>query len=128
MSRLENLALESGIEDQTKFEVGKVIVTRAASAALEGSGQTLAELLARHQAGDWGDVADHVRAFNERALVEKFNLQSVYNGGHGQRLVVATNRQRAVTMVHLDRRAKQVSSPTARTRESTPGGGCRSGS
>ena len=68
MSLSEGLALDPGIEEQTaKFEVGEVIITPAASAALEASGQTLAELLARHRAGDWGDVADHVARFDERA-------------------------------------------------------------
>ena len=127
MSRLESLPLDLGIEVQTKFEVGEVIVTPAASAALEASGQTLAELLTRHQAGDWGDLANHVCAFNERALVEQFNLQSAYAVGHGQRLVVMTNRQWAVTMVHLDHRVEQVLSRTARTRKSTPDGGGRNG-
>jgi hypothetical protein len=95
----EQMALE---EHTAKFEVGEVLVTPAAMAALEASGQTLGELLARHQAGDWGDVADHVRTVNERALVEQFNLQSAYAVLHGQRLVVVTNRERTLTMVHLD--------------------------
>jgi hypothetical protein len=89
-------------ESATKFEVGEILVTPAALAALEASGQTLSELLARHRAGDWGDVADHVRIVNERALVEHFNVQSAYVVRHGQCLVVVTNRERTLTMVHLD--------------------------
>jgi hypothetical protein len=85
-----------------KFKVGQVVITPAASAALEASGQTLAELLAQHQAGDWGDVSEQVRAVNERGLAESFNLQSVYVVAPGQRLVVVTNRERTVTMIHLD--------------------------
>lgn len=128
MSRLETVILDPGIDERTaKFEVGEVILTPAASAALEANGQTLAELLARHQAGDWGDVADHVCAFNARALVEQFNLQSTYAVADGQRLVVMTNRQWDVTMVHLDQQVEQILSPAARTRENTPGGGCRGG-
>jgi hypothetical protein len=87
---------------QTKFEVGQIVVTPAASAALEADGQHLADLLAKHQSGDWGQVSDQVRGINERGLVEQFNLQSVYVVPSGQRLVVVTNRDRTVTMVHLD--------------------------
>ena len=61
-------------------------------------------MLARHQAGDWGDVTEQVRAVNERALAERFNLQSVYAVANGQRLVVVTNRERSRTMIHLDAR------------------------
>ncbi len=100
---MPNEAEQMPLEEQAiKFEVGEVVVTPAAAAALEASGQTLAELLARHQAGDWGDVAEHVRTVNKRGLVEQFNLQSAFAVRHGQRLVVVTNCQRSVTMIHLD--------------------------
>ena len=85
-----------------KFEAGEVVITPAASAALEAGGHKLDDLLARHQAGDWGDVSEQVRAGNERGLVERFNLQSAYVVPSGQRLVVVTNRDRTLTMVHLD--------------------------
>lgn len=85
-----------------KFDVGEIVVTPAASAALEAHGQCVGDLLARHQAGDWGDVTEQVRAVNERGLAEQFNLQSVYAFASGQRLVVVTNRDRSRTMIHLD--------------------------
>jgi hypothetical protein len=85
-----------------KFEVGEIVITPAASAALAANGQAVADLLDRHQTGDWGDVSDQVRTINERGLVERFNLQSTYVVATGQRLVVVTNRERTVTMVHLD--------------------------
>jgi hypothetical protein len=88
-----------------KFEVGEIVVTPAASEALEAYGQRVSDLLARHQAGDWGDVSDQARAVNERALAERFNLQSVYAVSNGQRLIVVTNRERSRTMIHLDRHA-----------------------
>ena len=85
-----------------KFDAGEIVITPAASAALEASGQLLDELLARHQAGDWGDVAEQVRIVNDRGLAEQFNLQSIYTVRNGQRLVMVTNRERTLTMVHLD--------------------------
>jgi hypothetical protein len=88
--------------DQAKFVVGEVVITPAASTALASNGQTLADLLGRHQAGNWGDVSPQARELNERALTECFNLESAYLLPSGHRLVVVTNRQRTLTMVHLD--------------------------
>ena len=85
-----------------KFEAGEVVVTPAAAGALESHGHTVADLLARHQAGDWGDVSDQLRSVNDRGLAERFNLQSVFVVAEGQRVVVVTNRDRSLTMVHLD--------------------------
>ena len=99
----EQMPLE---EQASKFEIGEVVATPAALAALQAIGQTLPNLLARHQAGDWGDVADQVRSVNERGLVECFNLQSAYAVNRGQRLVVVTNGERTVTMIHLDHRVE----------------------
>jgi hypothetical protein len=90
--------------EKMKFEVGEIVITPAASAALEANGQSVDDLLARHRAGDWGDVSDQVRAVNERGLVEQFNLKSVFAVPNGQRVVVVTNRDRSLTMVHLDPR------------------------
>lgn len=85
-----------------RFEVGEIVVTPAASEALAANGKTLDELLARHQAGDWGDVSEQVRGVNDRGLVEQFNLYSTYVMPDGRRLVIVTNCQRTATMIHLD--------------------------
>jgi hypothetical protein len=85
-----------------RFELGEIVVTPAASAALAESGLRLEQLLARHRQGDWGDVSPQVREVNERGLVERYNLQSSYLLADGRRLVVVTMRDRSNTMVHLD--------------------------
>ena len=85
-----------------KFDVGEIVITPAASAVLEANGLTLDDLLARHQAGDWGDVSAQVREVNERGLLEQFNLQSTYSLSDGRRLMVVTNHQRTTTTIHLD--------------------------
>jgi hypothetical protein len=90
---------------RAKFEVGEIVITPAASAALKAEGQSITDLLSRHRAGDWGDVSDQVRIVNDRGLVEQFNLQSTYQLENGSRLVVVTNRDRTLTMVHIDGRA-----------------------
>jgi hypothetical protein len=85
-----------------RFELGEIVVTPAASAALAESGLRLEQLLARHGRGDWGDVSPQVREVNERGLAERYNLQSSYLLADGRRLVVVTTRDRSNTMVHLD--------------------------
>jgi hypothetical protein len=95
-------------EQKTKFEVGEIIVTPTATAALEASGRTVDEIVARHRAGDWGEVSDQVREVNERGLAEQFNVQSIYATPSGERLVVVTTGDRSLTMVHL---APQQSTP-----------------
>ena len=85
-----------------KFETGRVVVTPAAAAALAAEGKSIDDVLARHRAGDWGDVSQQLRTINDRGLVECFNLQSAYAVPDGGRLVVVTNRDRTLTMVHLE--------------------------
>jgi hypothetical protein len=97
---LERIHLE---EPNPKFEVGQIVITPAASAALAACGKTLGELLARHCAGDWGDVSERARSLNERGLIERFNLQSIYRVPSGEHVVVQTNPERTLTMIHLER-------------------------
>jgi hypothetical protein len=89
---------------RVKFEAGEIVITPAATAALEDCGQCLDDLLLRHCGGDWGDVNEQARIVNERGLAERFNLQSSYALPNGQRLLVVTNGDRTLTMVHLDAR------------------------
>ncbi len=85
-----------------KFQVGELIITPGASAALDANQITIDLLLERHQSGDWGEVSDTIRQVNERGLEDSFNLQSTYPLADGRRLAVVTNRDRSATMVHLD--------------------------
>lgn len=89
-------------ERNMRFDVGEIVITPAATEALAANGMTLDDLLTRHQAGDWGEVSEQVRAVNERGLLERFNLQSTYALPDHRRLVVVTNRQRTATTIHLD--------------------------
>lgn len=93
------------VEQRTaKFEIGEIVITPAATAALDCAGLSIDDLLDRHRSGDWGDVSDRTRTLNERGLLENFNLQSVYSVRNGDRLMVVTNRERTLTMVHMDYR------------------------
>lgn len=87
-----------------RFDVGEIVITPAAAAALANNGTAIDDLLARHCAGDWGDVSAQVREVNDRGLVERYNLQSSYPLPDGSRVVMVTNRDRTATMIHLDAR------------------------
>ena len=87
---------------QIKFNVGEIVVTPAAAAILERNSLTVAALLARHQAGDWGEVSEQTRMVNERGVGEQFNLQSIYVLGSGERLSVVTHGDRSLTMIHQE--------------------------
>jgi len=94
----ERISLEA---TKLKFEAGEIVITPAASSALDANGQTLDALLQRHCLGDWGDVPDQLRSVNEQGLAECFALQSVFTLADGNRLTLVTNRDRTLTMVHL---------------------------
>ena len=84
-----------------RFELGQVVVTPTAAAAIEATGQTLEEILARHQSGDWGNVPDTHRLVNEEGVSKPFTLQSVYDSTDGIQIAVVTRADRSLTMVHL---------------------------
>jgi len=94
-----------------KFDLGQVVVTPRVSSALEQCGLTVDVLLARHQAGDWGDVSDVEKRMNDDAVGAKFNLISNYVTSSGENVRVFTKADRSCTHVHITPR---VTSPAAR--------------
>ncbi len=57
---------------------GRILATPAALAALERSGQNLWEFMARHIAGDWGDVDSEDAEANNQSLKDGSRLLSAY--------------------------------------------------
>ena len=82
-----------------KFRLGKIVSTPNALDQLTQEDILLA--IGRHQAGDWGDVNEHDRATNERALVEGTRLWSVYHAGNGVKFWLITEAGRSHTTVLL---------------------------
>lgn len=56
------------VMQQSKFAPGLMVATPAALAALEAVGCSTTTLLARHLAGDWGDVPPEDARMNNTAL------------------------------------------------------------
>jgi hypothetical protein len=72
------------------FEVGLVVATPGALALAKTGAFDLAELLERHQAGDWGDLDAFDRRENERALRSGARIFSAYETPQGGRVWIIT--------------------------------------
>jgi hypothetical protein len=73
-----------------KFNLGRVVATPAALAALEESGESPSLFLDRHSQGDWGNICDEGKALNDAALVDGSRLLSVYTTLKGVTIWVIT--------------------------------------
>jgi hypothetical protein len=82
-----------------KFRLGRIVSTPLALEYL-----TQDEILtgiARHQAGDWGDVDKHDRQENELSLLRGHRLISVYHSVKGVKFWIITEADRSYTTVLL---------------------------
>lgn len=72
------------------FSLGQLLATPGALSALQNAEQTPAEFLARHAAGDWGDVCDEDKGLNVKSLEDGSRLMSSYTTKQGEKLWVIT--------------------------------------
>lgn len=84
-----------------RFPLGQIVATPGALVALEQAGQTPPEFLVRHVTGDWGQLDEHDRLENERALVQGTRLFSAYETALSVRIWVITEWDRSVTTLLL---------------------------
>ena len=80
------------------FPSGRVVITRNALDTLDPA--AVQGALARHLAGDWGDVDKHDRRENERSLKQDLRLLSVYDD-QGTTFWIITEADRSATTVLL---------------------------
>lgn len=73
-----------------RFSLGKSLATPGALEALAVAGQTTGDLLARHRAGDWGDVDAGDAALNDAALTDGGRILSAYTLRGGIKVWVIT--------------------------------------
>lgn len=84
-----------------RFSPGEIVATRGADALLREQNLHPVRLLARHLAGDWGEVgAEDVQA-NEAALQTGARLLSVYTVAGVKLFVITEAEPRAVTTILL---------------------------
>src|SRR5262249_33059512 len=80
-----------------KFELGRAVITQGALATL--SPEEVHAAIHRHAHGDWGELDEHDRTANERALQDGGRLVSVYTSKTQIRFYVITEWDRSVTNV-----------------------------
>lgn len=81
------------------FPLGALVATSNAVAVIPLT--DIRAALARHAAGDWGDLCEEDRLSNEEALACGERLLSAYSTSEGVGFWVITERDRSVTTVLL---------------------------
>ena len=89
------------ISKQPAFELGQIVATPGALAAIKKAGQQPGEFLTRHINRDWGDLDEEDRKENEYSLEYGFPLLSAYKTNAGDRLWIITEADRSVTTLLL---------------------------
>ena len=89
------------ISKQPAFELGQIVATPGALAALKKSGQQPGEFLTRHVHREWGDIPDEDSRENEYSLEHGFRLLSAYKTNAGDRVWIITEADRSVTTLLL---------------------------
>jgi hypothetical protein len=84
-----------------KFSLGSLVATPAALEALAASGQSPAEFLSRHAAGDWGEVSVGDARLNDAAVRDGERVLSAYRTAEGVKLWIITEADRSSTCILL---------------------------
>jgi hypothetical protein len=83
------------------FELGQILATPGALAALQKAGQKPHNFLARHVACDWGDLSDEDQKENDHSLEHGSRLLSSYRTNVGEKLWIITESDRSTTTLLL---------------------------
>lgn len=83
-----------------KFELGQVVITRTCLVWCNERNIIPLMYIARHHAGDWGDLGGQDKALNDAALIHGGRLFSAYDV-QGERLYVITEHDHSYTTVML---------------------------
>jgi len=82
-----------------KFPPGRILATPGALAVLEEFQCPPLSLLARHLAGDWGDVPAEDAQLNDNALIGGGRLLSSYTIGGNARIWIISEANRSSTII-----------------------------
>lgn len=88
-------------ERRPLFDLGQLVATPGALAALEKTGQNAMEFLSRHVRGDWGDLPKEDKDENHLSLEKGFRLLSSYRTTAGDKIWVITEADRSHTTLLL---------------------------
>ena len=88
-------------ERKPLFDLGQLIATPGALAALEKSGQSPMDFLSRHVAGDWGEIPEEDKQENQLSLEKGFRLMSSYRTNANAVVWLITESSRSHTTLLL---------------------------
>jgi len=88
-------------ERKPLFDLGQLVATPGALAALEKSGQSPMDFLSRHVTGDWGEIPEEDRKENQFSLERGFRLLSSYRTHANVVVWVITESSRSHTTLLL---------------------------
>jgi hypothetical protein len=83
------------------LELGQVLATPGAIRSLEAAGERALTFLARHEAGDWGEVGTEDWQENELSVREGFRILSAYTLSTGTKIWIITEADRSATTILL---------------------------
>jgi hypothetical protein len=90
-----------------KFQLGKIVMTQGAIAALEDSDEGPEVFLKRHLCGLWGNVCESDGELNNQAIAnegeidKQMRVMSVYHTKKGVKLYCITEYDRSYTTILL---------------------------
>ncbi|HKW35235.1 MAG TPA: hypothetical protein VJN92_19645 [Candidatus Acidoferrum sp.] len=88
-------------ERKALFDLGQLVATPGALAALEKTRQNAMEFLSRHVRGDWGELPEEDKTENQLSLQKGFRLLSSYRTSAGDKIWVITEADRSHTTLLL---------------------------
>jgi hypothetical protein len=88
---------EEKVEPEPLFELGQVVATPGAIAALQEAQQDPVGLLLRHVTGDWGDLDEEDVKENQLSVEKGFRILSAYPLETGVKVWVITEADRSAT-------------------------------
>lgn len=81
------------------LKLGQLVITANAAARLRA--EDIPQAIDRHARGDWGEVNEHDRLENERAVAQGLRLLSVYRDRAGTKFWIISEADRSATTVLL---------------------------
>lgn len=81
------------------FRLGRVVATPGVISSVPP--EDTVQALLRHSQGDWGDMCDEDRIFNDDALERGLRLLSVYHASNSRKFWIITEADRSVTTILL---------------------------
>ena len=84
-----------------RFSLGRVVATPGALSVLEEANQNAFEFLAKHQAGDWGELCEEDIRENEFSVLNGFRILSAYRTRNDVKIWVITEADRSATTLLL---------------------------